>query len=99
MVSSVHSVCAKGYYIAIVSTNVETNQPEKEIEAGLELVGSTLQKFIKVAPFYSRSAKFMSPTTVSTTDSSSPRVSMPRATSKVSPRMYSISTKQSPGRT
>jgi len=52
MVSSVHSVCAKGYYIAIVSTNVETNQPEKEIEAGLELVGSTLQKFIKISEVY-----------------------------------------------
>lgn len=39
MVSSVHSVCAKKFYIAIVSTNVETKNPEKELEAGLNLIG------------------------------------------------------------
>ena len=32
MVSSAHAVCAKGLYIAIVSTTVETKDPEKEIQ-------------------------------------------------------------------
>lgn len=31
MVSAVHAVCKKGYYIAIISANVETKNPEKEI--------------------------------------------------------------------
>ena len=31
MVSSVHNVCKKGFYICIISTNVETANPEKEI--------------------------------------------------------------------
>lgn len=52
MVSSVHAVCKKGYYIAIVSTNVETNQPEKEIIPGLELVGNVLEKFIQISDVY-----------------------------------------------
>ena len=48
MVSSLHQVSQKGYYIAIISTNVETNNPESELKLGLELVGDILQKFVKV---------------------------------------------------
>jgi len=29
MVSSVHQICKKDYYVAIVSTTVETNNPEQ----------------------------------------------------------------------
>lgn len=38
-VSNAHMVCAKDFYLAIVSTIVETDTPEKEIEAGLNLLG------------------------------------------------------------
>lgn len=38
-VSNAHMVCAKDYYLAIVSTIVETDTPEKEIESGLKLLG------------------------------------------------------------
>lgn len=38
-VSSNHNVCPKDMYLAIVSTIVETDDPEKEIEAGLQLLG------------------------------------------------------------
>jgi len=31
MVSSVHSISKAGYYVAIVSTTVETNNPHQEI--------------------------------------------------------------------
>lgn len=31
MVSSDHAVCAKGLYIAMISTTVETDKPELEI--------------------------------------------------------------------
>lgn len=52
MVSGVHQVCKKGFYIAIISTNVETNNPEKEIQAGLSLLGSIREKFINISNVY-----------------------------------------------
>lgn len=48
MVSSVHNVCPKGYYLAIVSTIVETDNPHIEVEPGLNLLGPILEKFIYV---------------------------------------------------
>ena len=39
MVGYEHRVCAKGYYIAIVSTIVETNNPGAEIQPALQLLG------------------------------------------------------------
>lgn len=38
-VSAAHNVCAKEYFVAIVATIVETDNPEKECEAGLALLG------------------------------------------------------------
>lgn len=52
MVSSVHAVCKKGYYIAIISTNAETNNYEKEIQPGLALLGPVLEKFMRVSDVY-----------------------------------------------
>ncbi|KAI7870948.1 GDP dissociation inhibitor [Spinellus fusiger] len=49
-VNSAHMVCGKDYYLAIVSTLVETDQPEKEIEEGLKLLGPVLDKFVSVSP-------------------------------------------------
>jgi len=48
MVSSVHAVSKKGYYIAIVSTNVKTAEPVKELEPAMALLGPVVQKFVKV---------------------------------------------------
>ncbi|ORZ17336.1 GDP dissociation inhibitor [Absidia repens] len=47
-VSSTHHVCPKDVYLAIVSTIVETDTPEKEIDAGLELLGPIQDKFVSV---------------------------------------------------
>ncbi|KAI7871663.1 GDP dissociation inhibitor [Spinellus fusiger] len=47
-VSSNHNVCPKDMYLAIVSTVVETEEPEKEIEAGLALLGPIHDKFVSV---------------------------------------------------
>ncbi|RIA98536.1 GDP dissociation inhibitor [Glomus cerebriforme] len=47
-VSATHNVCAKGYYLAIVSTIVETDKPEEEIKPGLDLLGPCVEKFINV---------------------------------------------------
>ncbi|KAL1930913.1 hypothetical protein VTP01DRAFT_10050 [Rhizomucor pusillus] len=49
-VSNAHMVCAKDFYLAIVSTIVETDTPEKEIEAGLNLLGPIHDKFVSVSP-------------------------------------------------
>jgi Rab GDP dissociation inhibitor len=45
-VSSAHNVCADGYYVAMVSTIIETNDPEKEIDYALSLLGNIREKFI-----------------------------------------------------
>lgn len=39
MVSDVHSVSKKGAYIAIVSTTVETQNPEEEIKIAFDIIG------------------------------------------------------------
>jgi Rab GDP dissociation inhibitor len=44
MVSSTHNVCTKDVYVAIVSTIVETKNPEAEIEPGLKLLGPVFDK-------------------------------------------------------
>jgi Rab GDP dissociation inhibitor len=43
-VSATHNVCAKDYYLAIVSTIVETDNPENEIKPGLDLLGPYVEK-------------------------------------------------------
>jgi len=45
MISNSHFVAAKGKYIAIVSTTVETDAPEKECEPGLKLLGPVLDRY------------------------------------------------------
>lgn len=47
-VSSNHNVCAKDYYLAIVSTIVETDNPEAEIKPGLDLLGPLEEQFISI---------------------------------------------------
>lgn len=37
-------VTAKGFYLAIVATTVETNRPEAELEPGLNLLGEIKEK-------------------------------------------------------
>jgi len=49
MVSSLHNICKKGYYIAIISTTVETNNPQQEIEAAFELIGPVKEKFVTIS--------------------------------------------------
>ncbi|KAI7898197.1 GDP dissociation inhibitor [Cokeromyces recurvatus] len=48
-VSNTHSVCPKDMYLAIVSTIVETENPEEEIKAGLDLLGDIYKKFVYVS--------------------------------------------------
>lgn len=49
MVSNAHLVCAKKYYVAIVSTTVETSNPAAEIEPGIRLLGNIVHRFDSVS--------------------------------------------------
>ncbi len=49
MVSEVHKVCQKANYVAIISTTVETNNPEAEIEVAFDMLGTVKEKFLKVS--------------------------------------------------
>ncbi|KAG0914920.1 hypothetical protein G6F33_003809 [Rhizopus arrhizus] len=49
-VSDAHMVCPKGHYLAIVSTIVETQDPAKEIDEGLKLLGPVKDMFVHVSP-------------------------------------------------
>jgi len=48
-VSASHNVCEKNYYLAIVSTIIETDNPQEEILPGLALLGPIVDKFIQIA--------------------------------------------------
>ena len=50
MVSSAHAVCAKGLYIAMISTTVETDKPELEIRPAIDLLGDILEMFVLITP-------------------------------------------------
>merc|ERR1712176_1113258 len=52
MISNNHNVCAKGRYIAIVSTTVETSNPEAELDIGIKLLGNVREKFYAVKDLY-----------------------------------------------
>lgn len=52
MVSSAHAVCSKGLYIAIISTTVETKDPEKEIAPAVELLGGILEMFVQISDLH-----------------------------------------------
>jgi len=52
VVSHTVAVAAKGWFVAIVSTTVETSEPELEIKPGLDLLGPITQKFVTVSPLY-----------------------------------------------
>jgi Rab GDP dissociation inhibitor len=47
VVSYTHQVAAKGWFIAMVSTTVETNKPEEEIRPGIALLGPIRQKLVQ----------------------------------------------------
>ena len=50
--NSTHCVCKKGYYLAIISTVVETANPLDEIKPAMDIVGETLETFDKISDLY-----------------------------------------------
>ena len=47
-----HCVCKKGYYLAIISTMCETDNPANEIQPAMNVIGPTLEQFDKVSEIY-----------------------------------------------
>lgn len=43
-----HCICMKGYYVAIISTVLETNDPKKELKPAFDLIGNVLDTFMTV---------------------------------------------------
>jgi len=53
MVSSSHNVCADGYYLAILSTVVETDTPEAELKPAMDLLGGNIvDKFVSISELF-----------------------------------------------
>ncbi|MBO6244095.1 MAG: hypothetical protein J6O41_06005 [Clostridia bacterium] len=52
MLNSTHSVCKKGYYLAIISTKVETNNPKEELKPAMDIIGEAREIFDKVSDIY-----------------------------------------------
>ncbi|BFZ53753.1 Rab GDP dissociation inhibitor alpha [Savitreella phatthalungensis] len=52
MVSFAHNVAAKNHYLAIVSTIVETDNPQEEVKPGLQLLGPIVEQFTQVSDLY-----------------------------------------------
>jgi len=52
-ISNTHNVAPRDYYIAIVSTIVETSVPERELQPAYDLLGPIHDKFVSIAPIYS----------------------------------------------
>ncbi|XP_060567842.1 rab GDP dissociation inhibitor alpha-like [Ruditapes philippinarum] len=52
VVSSAHSIAPKGFFLGIVSTTVETDNPEAELTLGINLLGNPLQKFVTISDLY-----------------------------------------------
>ena len=52
VLNSTHSVCKKGYYLAIISTMVETKDPKAELKPAMDIIGEPLEIFDKVSDIY-----------------------------------------------
>ena len=54
MVSYSHLICAKGIYVAIISTTVETENPEAEIEPAVSSLETSLKCSSQCLPYTSQ---------------------------------------------
>lgn len=49
LISSSHGIALEGKYIAIVSTTIETSNPELEIKPAIDLLGNVEEKFVQIS--------------------------------------------------
>lgn len=51
-VSHAHNVCANGFWVAIVSTIVETANPEAEVQVAMNLLGPVREHFVSITDLF-----------------------------------------------
>jgi len=49
LVSDIHQVCKKGFWVAVISTDVETLNPESEIKPALDIIGKPCEMFVTIS--------------------------------------------------
>lgn len=52
VLSSLHKTTPEGKFLALVSTTVETSDPEEEVAAGVQLLGEVIESFTSVDDLY-----------------------------------------------
>lgn len=52
VLSSSHNICQKGYYLAIISTIIETDKPHLELEPAFKIIGETKDVLMGIADIY-----------------------------------------------
>eukprot|EP01064_Diplonema_japonicum_P036020 TRINITY_DN797_c1_g1_i3.p1 TRINITY_DN797_c1_g1~~TRINITY_DN797_c1_g1_i3.p1 ORF type:complete len:443 (+),score=135.50 TRINITY_DN797_c1_g1_i3:66-1394(+) len=50
--SGIHKVVPPGFFLGLVSTTVETSNPEEELKPGLALLGNVLERFVEISDVY-----------------------------------------------
>ena len=56
MVSHAHKIAFKNKYVAMISTTVETNDPERELGPALNLLGPVMYKFTTISDLFEPTA-------------------------------------------
>jgi Rab GDP dissociation inhibitor len=51
-VSHSHNICAKGFWVAIVSSIVETANPEAELQVAMNLLGPIREQFLSISDLF-----------------------------------------------
>jgi len=51
-VSFAHNVAPKGKYIVLVASTMETDDPKKDLQPGIDLLGNIIESFYSVSPLY-----------------------------------------------
>lgn len=52
LVSDIHQVCKKGFWVAVISTDVETNDPHSEIKAAFDIIGDPCEMFVTISELH-----------------------------------------------
>merc|ERR1712166_290458 len=52
LVSDIHQVCKKGFWVAVISTDVETSNPHDEIKPALDVIGKPCEMFVTVSDLH-----------------------------------------------
>lgn len=57
LVSDIHQVCKKGFWVAVVSALVETNDPKKELQHAWDIIGQPCEQFVTISDLYGPSER------------------------------------------